>query len=226
VDYLYFEYYQRTGNAVRADHYYKIINSNAPEVAFKPVFSFYVTQFLRSKVDRFLNNGNIQELTDINADLESSFETDINEPFPCVSLRNFLAIGKFYENDYSGAAKLLNNLRNEISMKRYLFTDVEHKLFQAMQYCFMGEDGLCSQLLQSVKRQIPEDEPVFNSANTFIKLLKAAIKPEEFRKKVKRLNEIYENFKSQNTGNNSILWFVKMDDAMIRKMANPIKDKE
>src|SRR6185436_9105221 len=40
VDYLYFEYYQRTGNTVRADHYYTSINNNVPEVAFKPVFSF------------------------------------------------------------------------------------------------------------------------------------------------------------------------------------------
>ena len=69
-----------------------------------------------------------------------------------------------------------------------------------------------------------EDEKLFDSAAIFIKLLKAAIKPEEFRKKVKRLTEIYESFKAANTGSNSILWFVKMDDAMIRKLANPIKD--
>ncbi len=224
VDYLYFEYYQRTGNAVRADHYFRIINKNVPEVAFKPVFSFYVTQFLRSKVERFLTNGNVQELTDINSELESNFETDINEPYPCISFRRFLAIGKFYEGDYSASARILNNLRNELSMKRYLFTDVEYKLFQAMQYCFMGEDGLCNQLLQSVKRQITEDEQMFASATIFIKLLKAAIKPEEFRKKVKRLTEIYENFKNANTGTQPILWFVKLDEPTIRKMANPIKE--
>jgi hypothetical protein len=224
VDYLYFEYYQRTGNNVRADHYYQQINANVPEVAFKPVFSFYVTQFLRSKIDRFLVNGNVQELTDINAELESNFDTDISEPYPCISFRSYLAIGKFYEGDYSSSARIMNNLRNEISMKRYLFTDVEHKLFQAMQYCFMGEDGLCAQLLQSVKRQINDDEAGYESASIFIKLLKAAIKPEEFRKKVKRLTEIYEAFKNLNTGNKTILWFVKMDEAMIRKMANPIKE--
>ena len=118
----------------------------------------------------------------------------------------------------------MNNLRNELSMKKYLFSDIEHKLFQAMQYCFMGEDGLCGQLLQSVKRQITDDDEIFESAAIFIKLLKAAIKPEEFRKKVKRLTEIYEAFKNANTGNKTILWFVKMDEAMIRKMANPIKE--
>jgi hypothetical protein len=224
VDYLYFEYYQRTGNSVRADHYYSIINSGSPEIAFKPIFSFYVTQFLRSKTERFLVNGNVEQLTDTNSDLEANFDTEVNEPYPCIAFRRFLAVGKFYENDYQGAARILNNLRNETSMKRFLFTDVEYKLFQAMQYCFMGEDGLCSQLLQSVKRQISDDEELFKSAHIFIKLLKSAIKPEEFRKKVKRLTEIYESFKAANTGSNQILWFVKLDEQMIRKMANPIKE--
>jgi hypothetical protein len=224
VDYLYFEYYQKTGNVVRADHYYRQINGNVAEVAFKPVFSFYVTQFLHSKVERFLINGNVQELNDLNADLETNFDTNINEPYPHISFRRFIAITKFYEGDYSGAARTLNTLRNELSMKRFTFTDVEYKLFQAMQYCFMGEDGLCSQLLQSVKRQINDDEELYESASIFIKMLKAAIKPEEFRKKVKKLTEIYEAFNKANQGSNRMLWFVKLDEATIRKMANPIKD--
>jgi hypothetical protein len=223
VDYLYFEYYQRTGNSVRADHYYHQINKNVPEVAFKPVFSFYVTQFLQSKVQRFLQNHNVAELTDLNTELEGSFETDVNEPYPYVSFRRFQSICKFYEGDHSGSARILNNMRNEISMKKYVCTDVEYKLFQAMQYCFMGEDGLCSQLLQSVKRQISDDEKIYEPAHVFIKLLKAAIKPEEFRKKVKKLTAIYELFTTLTTGTDKMLWYVKLDEAMIRKMANPIK---
>lgn len=109
-------------------------------------------------------------------------------------------------------------------MKRYTYSDVELKLFQAMQYCFMGEDGLCSQLLQSVKRQINDEEKIYEPAILFIKMLKAAIKPEEFRKKVKKLAEIYEHFNQTQSGPSRMLWFVKLDEAAIRKMANPIKD--
>jgi hypothetical protein len=115
-------------------------------------------------------------------------------------------------------------MRNDLSMKKFVYSDVESKLFQALQYCYMGEDGLCSQLLQSVKRQIPEDDRRFDPALAFIKILKAAIKPEEFRKKVKKLAELNETFRSQITGQDSMLWFVKMDEPMIRRLANPIKD--
>lgn len=224
VDYLYFEYYQKTGNTVRADHYYRQINGNVPEVAFKPVFSFYVTQYLNSKVERFLDNGNVAELIDLNSELEQNFDTGVAEAYPHISFRRFLAIGKFYEGDYAASARILNNLRNELSMKRYTYSDVELKLFQAMQYCFMGEDGLCSQLLQSVKRQINDEEKIYEPAILFIKMLKAAIKPEEFRKKVKKLAEIYEHFNQTQSGPSRMLWFMKLDEAAIRKMANPIKD--
>ncbi len=224
VDYLYFDYYQRTGNQVRADHYYRQINQQVPDVASKPIFSFYVTQFLQSKTQRYLVNGNAQELTDINTDLESGFDTDVNEPYPFISLRMFQSLGKFYQGDYTGSAKVINNMRNDLSMKKFVYSDVESKLFQALQYCYMGEDGLCSQLLQSVKRQIPEDDRRFDPAHAFIKILKAAIKPEEFRKKVKKLAELNETFRSQITGQDSMLWFVKMDEPMIRRLANPIKD--
>jgi len=224
VDFLYFEYYQRTGNAVRADHYYHQINKQVPEVAHKPVFSFYVTQFLHSKLERFLSNGDVSNLTDLNSQLDGCFDINSNEPYPFISFKKFVAIGKFYEGDYNAAAKTINSLRNDMSLKKFLFTDVECKLFQGLNYAMMGEDGLCAQLIQSIKRQTGEDESLFEPAAIFIKLLKAAIKPEEFRKKVKKITEIYEAFNAANTGSKRILWFVKMDESLLRKLANPIKD--
>jgi len=224
VDYLYFEYYQRTGNQVRADHYYKQTNQGVAEIASKPVFSFYTAEYLNTKVERFLANQQVTDLTDNIGELEAGFDTDINDAYPYVTLRRFLAIGKFYQGDFSGSAKVINNMRNELSLKKYLFSDVESKLFQAMQYCYMGEDGLCGQILQSVKRQIPEDDRRFDPANAFIKILKAAIKPEEFRKKVKKLSDLHEQFRQTLTTPDSMLWFVKLDEPMLRRLANPIKD--
>ncbi|MFM2207520.1 MAG: hypothetical protein RL213_1495 [Bacteroidota bacterium] len=224
VDYIYFEYYQRTGNRVRADHYYARINAGVPDIANKPVFSFYITEFLNSKVERFLSDPRIEELTDLTNRLDGTYDTVADEPYPFIAFRQFQAIGKFYQGDYSGAAKLINNMRNDLSMKKFSYADIESKLFQALQYCFMGEDGLCNQLLQSVKRQIPDDDRRYEPAAAMIKLLKAAVKPEEFRKKVKKIGELYENFRQLASGKDSLLWFVKLDEAMIRRLANPIKN--
>jgi len=224
TDFLYFEYYQKTGNNVRADHYYRQVNSSVPEIAFKPVFSFYVTSFLQSKVERYLETRNISDLTDLNAELENNFEVDPNEPYPYICFRRFQAITKFYEGDYNGSARIINNMRNEFSLKKFLFTDIECKLFQSLQYCLIGEDSLCNQLLQSVKRQINENEVAYEPASLFIKMIRTAVKPEEFRKKVKKITEIYEAFKAANTGTNRMLGYIHLDESLIRKMANPIKE--
>ena len=57
-----------------------------------------------------------------------------------------------------------------------------------------------------------------------MKLLKAAIKPEEFRRKVVKVNEIYKSFVEANSGKQRILSFFRLDESSLRRLANPIKD--
>jgi hypothetical protein len=224
VDFLYFEYYTRTGNTVRAEHHYQQVNKNVPIYAAKPVFGFYVFRFLNSKVERFLGNGDAQSLADINSEIEPVFEQNPENPYPFISFHRHVAICKFYNGDYAGAARTINKMRNDLSMKKYFWTDVECKLFQALNYCMTGEDGLCAQILQSVKRQIPEEETSNEAIQVFVKMLKIAIKPEEFRKKVAKINELHQEFCRVNTGADKRLAFIKLDDSLLRRMANPIKD--
>ncbi len=224
VDFLYFEYYTRTGNQVRAEHHYQRVNLQVPDISFKPVFSFYVMQYLNSKADRFLASGDHSGLTDIQADLDTNFDTEINDPYPFIHYQRYLAIIKFYHGDYSGSAKIINSLRNDISVKKFFHTDVECKLFQALNYCMIGEDGLCQTLLQSVKRQVIEEGVDYENAHIFVRLLKSALKPEEFRRKVARITETWHAFNNANTGTNKILAFLKFDESTLRRMANPIKD--
>jgi len=248
-DFLYFQYYTKTGNMVRADHHYQRINNGVADISSKPIFGFYLSQYLQSKIDRYMINGDLQAFCDLNAELETSFETEINDPYPYITKQKFLAICKFYQGDFAASAKIINKMRNDISLKKFFHTDVECKFFQALNYCLIGEDGLCTQLLQSLKRQLTGDkeengetenggngdttsdsatqsiaDSPYGSAFVFMALLKAAIKPDEFRKKVTRLTEVYEEFNTVNTGSKKILSFLKLDESTIRRMANPIKE--
>jgi len=224
VDYLYFEYYTCTGNTARAEHHYQRANKNVPGIAIKPVFGFYVFQFLNSKVERFISNADVQSLCEGNTDIDAGFEKNPNNPYPFVAYHRHMAICKFYEGDYAGSARTINKMRNDLSMKKYIRTDIECKLFQALNYCMTGEDGLCAQILQSIKRQVPEEETGNDAVHIFTKMLKIAIKPEEFRKKVAKIYELHEEFQKVNTGKDKWLAFLKLDDSLLRRMANPIKD--
>jgi hypothetical protein len=222
-DLLYFEYYQKTDNSARADYHYDRVNKEIPAVAAKKILTFYVIRYLQAKIERYLSNGNVNELTDINKDIEHALESDPGEDYHFISAKMFFATCKFYHHDFNGAAKAINEMRNELSMKKYLYADVECKLFQALQYAMMGEDGLCNQIIQSIRRQIGEEGDRYQQAELFMKILKAALKAEELRRKIKRITDLWQQFTATNTGVNQLLWFVKLDENLIRKLANPIK---
>jgi len=225
VDFLYFEYYQKTQNQVRADFYLDRIHPLIPNMCPMHAMNFYIIQCLNTKVEKYLSDQNIGSLVFLNPSLSPTLDIDPNEEYHYISLKKFIAISKFYQNDFSGAAKTINELRTKISTKKYLHCDIESKLFQALQYCIMGEDGLCHQIISSVKRQISENEQQWESASVFIKLLKGALKPLDYRKKIKRVNDLWLEFtEKNNASSHPVLRFVKLDEALMRKMANPIKE--
>ncbi len=224
TDFIYFEYYQKTGNQVRAGHYHDKGMVTLEELCPKHFLSFHIVRFLDSKVERYLSDGNIDKLIINNDKLFQHLDIDVREAYQFIALKRYQAICRFYQRDYTGAAKTINDLRNKISLKQYLQTDIECKLFQALQYCVIGEDGLCMQILSSLKRQIREQDSEYIPARMFIKLLKTALKPAEYRKKIRKITEMWAAFQQINHGPGKILPYVTLDEGVIRKMTNPIKE--
>ena len=224
TDLLLFEYYTKTKNQIRAEHYLEKINPDIDVICPQHISHFYVVEFLNAKIEKFLSDGSIDRLIELNSRLEENIDIDSAETYHYIAYKKYKAICKFYQKDFSGAARIMNELRNELSMKKYLFTDIECKLFQALQYCIMGEDGLCTQLISSLKRQIKPSEEQYASTRLFIKFLKTALKPAEYRRKIKKVNEQWLEFTQANTGKYAILTFLKLDEGLIRRITNPIKD--
>lgn len=224
TDFIYFEYYQQTGNQVRADFYHGKAVAHLGDLCPKHFMSFHVIRFLDCKIDKYLADGNLEALTDINEEVSSNLDIDTNESYQFVAFKRYQAVCKFYQRDYSGAAKTINDLRNQLSMKQHLRSDVECKLFQALQYCILGEDGLCMQIISSLKRQIRENDAEFSNVKAFVKLIKAALKPADYRKKIKKITEMWNDFQETNQGPDRILSYVFLDEITIRKMTNPIKE--
>ncbi len=226
TDLLYFEYYQRTNNQVRADYYLQRINDAMPELIEKHIMQFFIVQFLRSKVLKYLQDGNLDSLTLYNERYENDLDIPSTDTYHYVWKMKYLSIVKFYQHDFHGAARKMNELRNELSMKQYIHTDIDAKLFQAFQYCALGDDSLCMQILSSLKRQISEQTEQFDSTKHMMKLLKSALKPADYRKKIQKISELWNEFAKQNNAcSNPVLSYIKMDDTILRKLSNPIKSE-
>ncbi len=223
VDMLYFEYYQKTNNVVRADYYYKRVIPQLSELAKKHILNFYIVEFLYGRVGIYMNTSDLNYLVAANDEIEEMFDVDKDETYHFVYLKQFFAISKFYEGDYSKTARLLNDLRNSISLRNYFFADVQLKMFQALQYALIGDEELATQLINSVKRQISDESAEWKSIRSFLKMLGVAIKPGEFKKKYAKMNQLWKRFQEENQGHERILSFVNLDDKMLKLLSEPYK---
>ena len=223
VDCLYFEYYQRIKYTVRARHYYSQVNEIIPDLAAQHILCFHVVQFLEAKLGLFLSTGELGQLDDLNERLIDSMDIDKDEVYHYVSFKRFLAICKFYEGDYAGAARMINSLRNEISLKQFWHTEVDCKLFQALQYALLGEEELCQQITNSISRYVREEKDGFKNIKIFIKLLKASLKNGEGPKRQKKLSALWDSFLAKNNGKDSILQYLNLNEGVMKKLAAPEK---
>jgi hypothetical protein len=222
-DFIHYEFYQKINNAVRAGHYYQQTITHVVEYARKPIMAPYITELLQSRVEQFTVDKDIIGLERLHNYLVENYEVDKTEIYHFMAWKRFQAIIKFYKGDYSGAAKLINDLRIDVSLKPYTITDAELKLFQALQYCIIGEEAMTLQLLNSIKRQVRELDDDTDEIELMVKLIKYAFKSTEFRRKMKHITELWGRIQDLTTQPDSILWYINLDDSLLRRMANPIK---
>src|SRR4030095_4496014 len=95
------------------------------ELSAKHFMSFHVVRFLETRVEKFLADGNIDKLTATNDAIFQNLDIDPNESYQFVTYKKYQAICKFYGRDYTGAAKTINDLRNKMSLKPFMATDIE-----------------------------------------------------------------------------------------------------
>ncbi|RZL38711.1 MAG: hypothetical protein EOO96_02340 [Pedobacter sp.] len=219
TDFLYFIYYQKTGNFVRARHYYQKTSGSLVQISRQSMLNFHVIQYLQAKAQLAISTNDKELLTSLNDELSASIDIAKDETYLYISFEKYVAIGYFYGENYAATARHLNQLRNNINLKPYWHADTEIKLFQALQYCILGEEDLCLQIINSISRNLREDEKEeFRNIKLFVKICKTGFKVGEAKKKKIRIKTLWEEFKEVNTGHDRILPFLKLNDDIINKM--------
>jgi hypothetical protein len=131
----------------------------------------------------------------------------------------YRALSCYYVKKYDEAARWINNLLNEVSLKRYPNTQLEIKVILALQYCLLNDYDLFNQLINSIQRQIR----IIGKDNCehlmiFTKILKVSIselkknKEEKIRAQIQKFNR----FQKQGF---SPSMYIKMDDEFVSKLS-------
>ncbi|KOY86499.1 hypothetical protein AD998_10395 [bacterium 336/3] len=153
-EYLKLEYYNRYKVYRKAEDYFDEVNDSVSALMSNYTLHTYPARFLFTKLERSLRLGIQHELYTENGMLFQEFEIDMDDVPNYVSYVAYRALSCYYAEKYEEASKWINNLLNEVSVKKYPYALLEIKIILAIQYAIMEDNDLLNQLLGSIQRQI------------------------------------------------------------------------
>ncbi|MFI5150455.1 MAG: hypothetical protein ACHQRM_12030 [Bacteroidia bacterium] len=182
------------------------------------------TLFLYSKAERYIYLNKPEKLQEEADALTVVISKDDVTNFIFLNLHK--ACAAYYGRQYANAVKHLNEIVNSVSLKNMLHTEVEIKLFLALNHSMMNKYEQAEILIKSLSRKLNERaDNDYENAQSFIRMLKIQMTSEvkEVEDKIRKLRD---KFVAHNEGPNTILGFLKVDDAFIADLSRSIKKEQ
>ena len=223
INFLSFEYYHKLELHKKETEYFEIVNDVVSSFLLGN-FASYNSKFLLSKVERYVMLGEEASLSTECEVLENRYYANVLDVPNYVNYKMYMAASYYYVENYSKAIGYLNELLNEISFKPYGHSEVEVKLFLALNYSLVNKYDVAWGLIRSASRKVRELNKLrdYENANYIIKLLKAQLGSNRngIEEKMTRLKD---KFVLMNQGEVKMLSFLRFDDKLISVLARPIK---
>lgn len=223
-EFLKLEYYTHYGVFRKASKYFESVNEDVVPLLMHSNLYTFPSQFLQTKLQRALQTDTQAELFETNKDIFEDYEPDKDDIPNYVSYVVYRAMSAYHAKEFDEAARFLNNLLNEISLKKYPHAFLEVKCLLALQYVCIRDYELFNQLANSIQRQIrmmgKESCP---SITLFLKMLKTGMS-EAKRDKMSKVSNIITKY----TQIKSPYIFaptrqIRMDDQFIRYVSGEIE---
>ncbi len=217
-EFLKLEYYNHYKVYKQAERYYEEVNDAASNLLVNYPYYTFSIRFLISKLDRALRLGVEGELYMEQKELFADFEPDINNVPQHVIYTVYSALCSYYSGRYDETAKLLNNLINDVSLKKYPLVQMEVKALLCLQYCLLKDIDLFNQLSNSVQRNIRMiGKDACENVLTFLKILKTAVS-EAKKEKDKKISALIPRFKSFSVSYFAPTSFIRMDEKFVERL--------
>lgn len=217
-EYLKLEYYNHYKVYRQVEKYFEEVNDAAANLLVNYPFYTFAARFLITKLERHIRLGTEKEIYLENDSLFEDIESDIQDVPKHAIFITYRALGCYYSGKYDEAAKLINNLLNEVSLKKYPFVQMEVKAILALQYCMLRDFELFNQLTSSIQRQIRlfgKDE--CENVLVFLKILKIATS-EAKKEKAKKIASVIPKFKAIEVSYFAPTCFIRMDEQFVENL--------
>jgi len=218
-EFLKLEYYNHYKVYKKAEKYYEEVNDSAGVLMANYSLYTYPAQFLLTKIDRHNRMEADTMMYEENVGLFHDFEIDTNDVPKYITYITYRAISCYYAGKYEEAARWINNLLNDLSLKKFPQAQLEIKLVLALQYCLINDFELFNQLINSIQRQIRllgKDQ--CDHILLFTKILKTSIS-ENKRSKASKIRFQVEKLKRMQKKYFSPILNIKMDENFVQRLA-------
>ncbi len=219
-EFLKLEYYNHYKVYRQAERYYEEVNDAGANLMVNYNTFSFPAQFLISKMERHLRLGTEADLLQENESMFLDLEIDTLDVPKHIIYITYRALSFHYADKHEEAARLINNLLNEVSLKKYPFAQLEIKSFLALQYTLLNDYELFSQLSNSIQRQIRMfGKDSCENVQLFIKILKIATS-EAKKDKGRKINAIVPKLNATTVPYFAPTKLIKWDAKLIDKLTS------
>jgi hypothetical protein len=217
-EFLKLEYYNHYKVYRQAEKFYEEVNDATTNLLTNYSTYTFPAQFLISKIERHIRLGTEIDIYTEAENLLADYEPDPTDTPKHVIYITYRALACYYAGKYDEAAKLINNLLNEVSLKKYPYTLLEVKSLLALQYVLLQDYELFNQLANSIQRQIRMfGKDACENIQLFIKILKIAVS-EAKKEKAKKIAAVIPKFSGLKVPYFAPTMLVKLDDTLVGKL--------
>lgn len=217
-EFLKLEYFTYFRIYKEAEKYFEEINDATSNLLVNYPYYTFSSRFLILKLERALRTGTEAELYAENEALFQDYEADPNDVPRLIVYSTYRSLSCYYAGKFEEAARMLNNLINEVSLKPYPLVQMEVKALLALQYCLLKDFELFNQLSNSVQRQIRLiGKDACENVLLFLKMLKIAIS-EAKREKPAKINALIPRFKTITVSYFAPTALVRMDERFVENL--------
>lgn len=219
-EFLKLEYYNHYKVYRQAEKFYEEVNDAGANLLVNYTTYTFPSQFLISKIERHLRLGTEAELYTENEGMFLDFEIDTQDIPKHIVYTIYRALSCYYVDKHDEAAKLINNLLNEVSLKKYPYAQLEIKSLLALQYTLLKDYELFNQLSNSIQRQIRLfGKDSCENIQLFIKVLKISTS-EAKKEKAKKINAILPRLSATTVKYFSPTKLIKLDERFVQKLTD------
>ncbi len=218
-EFLKLEYYNHYKVYRKAEKYYEEVNDAASNLLTNYSLYTFPAQFLNTKIERHIRLDKERDMYEENEGIFHDFEGDPLDVPKHVNYVMYRALSCYYSENYEEAARLINGLLNEVSLKRFPQAQLEIKIILALQYCILNDFDLFNQLINSIQRQIRLlGKENCENLTILSKILKISISDIK-KNKYEKIGVLVDKFKRLEKGHFMPTMLIKMDDAFVSRLS-------